>query len=774
MAITANHALALLLNGAISRVQYCTILETALGASRRVIAARNGTVFRNCALTGAFTVNGQGAITNIGITSGTTVSLAANLSTGSSTLRIEGNGNWIMGTLGLSGSGCDFIISTNPTTTNGFAFTTIAITPPAALPITADDSIDIMSIQLGAPGAMQTLAIAEQLYAGMSVDTASTQKRWVTEPITVPAWTRDTSGVESLVPGQVVTLRAMPGLDSNGRADIWFFADPVHDAAGSFDTGQAPKTSSNRLFGKIEMAVTLNGVAQTLWDGTTTYTCNIQRATSMRWQSAGVPWNVTTSHINSLIAAGKVMKHKSQGLLHNLSPIDSYPEQLAYKPFKTFGNRNQNAEVGDVLRGAAQGGERDSVGFCHEAFARMVAEVGTHSNEAYATANRVTTLKNLAESVAQLCIAGGVLDSGGRLIDPGGDPNGPFVFHNPDISATFVGKLMPFAGLDGTANASNGTWDVSHLPNLVSYYAFNVCNDPFHLFQVQAMAVAAIGATTNSGIRRGIDGRTNIIISDEDRGHWWGIKALVEAIAITPSGTMPKPFRDKAFFQAALTNTLNSIRTRIVGKRTTYAEKICDDWGCLVTHETTFLENGNRYKAIHNLSADYGNMVVCHIRRLGITEADDIAIWHARNLMRRLTAGGNYYDTPVIYAGNNMGPGVIDNVSIVVGPEFGTDLPYTDMAGYRAWYPEPGKHTGTVTYDEWYTAKSGNDVGNYTFLTMGSANCYKHMVAQGWITNEQIAFDAAAEETALIARLGGPIGAPVNPPKIYTKNTFAF
>lgn len=134
MTITTNSALNQLLGAPVSKTGWCATLEEALTSDRRVIAAHNGSIFRNCALTGAFGIE-NGNITSLGLVSGTIVASAADLSTGSATLQIDGGGHTLVGSLGLPGSGSDFILSANPTSANGFAFGAISILAPAHLPI---------------------------------------------------------------------------------------------------------------------------------------------------------------------------------------------------------------------------------------------------------------------------------------------------------------------------------------------------------------------------------------------------------------------------------------------------------------------------------------------------------------------------------------------------------------------------------------------------------------------------------------------------------------
>lgn len=147
MTLRTNPEFANLLNAsATSNSAWSTAFKNGLGATRRVrckIAPAGtaqadvftvGTEFRNAALTGEMTVE-AGVVTKYGRTSDLTVATAADLATGVAVLRIEGNGHWIEGTLGLANSGADFVFPVNPTTTNSIAvMPNLRIKPPPFLP----------------------------------------------------------------------------------------------------------------------------------------------------------------------------------------------------------------------------------------------------------------------------------------------------------------------------------------------------------------------------------------------------------------------------------------------------------------------------------------------------------------------------------------------------------------------------------------------------------------------------------------------------------------
>jgi hypothetical protein len=126
------------LDACTTKLQWANTVKSALGNSRRIRAFRDanaaavdpaatGTEFLNMGVTGDMTIT-AGNITGFGIASNTTVRLAADLATGASILRLEGNGHTIDYTLGLTGSGKEFTLPASPTGASnvGFAFSAAA------------------------------------------------------------------------------------------------------------------------------------------------------------------------------------------------------------------------------------------------------------------------------------------------------------------------------------------------------------------------------------------------------------------------------------------------------------------------------------------------------------------------------------------------------------------------------------------------------------------------------------------------------------------------
>jgi hypothetical protein len=141
---TYNSALDAQLDAATTKKQWCDIIIAALGATRTITCKRDaaanaadvfatGTTFFSAQVTGAMNVV-AGNLVTLGSTSAATTKLAADLATGKSVLRIEGNGNWIQGDFGLLSSSADFRVKRSPTSKSGLAFRDISISAPRHLP----------------------------------------------------------------------------------------------------------------------------------------------------------------------------------------------------------------------------------------------------------------------------------------------------------------------------------------------------------------------------------------------------------------------------------------------------------------------------------------------------------------------------------------------------------------------------------------------------------------------------------------------------------------
>jgi hypothetical protein len=144
----ASPALKTLIDGATSKNGASNAKKNGIGASPRLCCywdasasatdpAVSGSKFLDCAIAGPLFVDtATGVIKNFGATSDVVLHNSVDLAQGSAALRIEGNGNYLQYTLGLSGSGKEFTVPSNLTPGQPFAFSSAAtINPLASLPL---------------------------------------------------------------------------------------------------------------------------------------------------------------------------------------------------------------------------------------------------------------------------------------------------------------------------------------------------------------------------------------------------------------------------------------------------------------------------------------------------------------------------------------------------------------------------------------------------------------------------------------------------------------
>lgn len=110
--LTFNSSFGVALGAATSKLNWCEIFVAAMGSNRRLRffrssnsastgPATDGTEFMNVGLTGDITV-ASSEISGLGDAYDMQIRISADLLTGVSVMRLEGNGNWMQGTLGLS------------------------------------------------------------------------------------------------------------------------------------------------------------------------------------------------------------------------------------------------------------------------------------------------------------------------------------------------------------------------------------------------------------------------------------------------------------------------------------------------------------------------------------------------------------------------------------------------------------------------------------------------------------------------------------------------
>jgi hypothetical protein len=92
-----------------------------------------GELFYEASLKGPPRISSN-SVTNLGSSSNATTRASADLATGKSVLRIEANGYWIEGSLGLLTTACDFRVRQSPSATVGVSLKNVSISPPRHLP----------------------------------------------------------------------------------------------------------------------------------------------------------------------------------------------------------------------------------------------------------------------------------------------------------------------------------------------------------------------------------------------------------------------------------------------------------------------------------------------------------------------------------------------------------------------------------------------------------------------------------------------------------------
>ena len=147
MAITVSSGLNAAIAGTANKIDYVAAMISVLGVSRTMTCKRSasagdvwatGTTFY-AATCGGTMVGSAGALTSLGVVSAIATRLSADLSTGYSVVRIEGGGQWLQGTLGLTGSGADFILARSPSGLYSLMPSAACKIPaPASLPASPD------------------------------------------------------------------------------------------------------------------------------------------------------------------------------------------------------------------------------------------------------------------------------------------------------------------------------------------------------------------------------------------------------------------------------------------------------------------------------------------------------------------------------------------------------------------------------------------------------------------------------------------------------------
>jgi len=622
---------------------------------------------------------------------------------------------------------------TTTTTTTGTTTTTTTTAPKVAPTFLYPENETAIAgptgivVQCGQHGAPVTLEAVELLYSGMSIGFAgNTQSRWRMRPVTV-------SGIQ-FVP--------YVGLDSNGRVDVWIGA--------MFGTGTG-WTAINRERAALDLRISRNGTAFSLYGDGDTYSYNHQRGAWIRYESEPLPWNLTHDFIAAKQASGAIALHDTRNMTAVTENCNLVDEKPYYRPFGRFSDTvgSNNAPyydtrylIGTQYRSTSAGGERLDLGPVHEWFARLISEVGTNNNTSWLTAAKATTLRYVAEAAAQTPLAAGMLDpSTGRLLDPAATAMS--CHRNAGAWAPCSGIPQPGrTGYEKNDNAEmeyDSYWDTAHRPNVgVSYHAHQLSNDPWHLFLTQASAVACLAYGT--GNARGSDGKIPRATVEEERGFWWTLLSMVEAWKATPDGDMPKPFMSKADIAKWIDATLQWIRDSLMTDNAAYSSPM---WQAAKYWRIVYPFTMDGYSGdvfASPFMCDYGNWAMLRMLGCGYTKGRDVAEWKFEGARLRAQAGGSLY-------GGDKDTGAKGYIAQWIGFTTGT-LPYSDAATFKAAHPR--RSTALIEVDlsvmQWQYGRDMN-------MFHGVLNYIARTKAAGLAT---INWDPKAEALALVARHPGP------------------
>lgn len=249
-------ALTSALASAVNKTEWCNTLITALGATRQLVIKRadspddvwgTGTTILDAPVTGTMSAT-DGVVTGLGVIGDPTTQIAGSLSSGAAVMRIIGQDptNWVEGTMGLVGSGQDFVTRASPANANtGFGFLVSAgIAAPGNLPLTGG----------GGGGDLVLITTTEAVSSSGSAQ--SNVPFTFGQPFKQGDWNPTTHSLYAKVDGADVPIQAdavstfadgtarlavlttrLPSLPGNGSKAVEIYRGPTYSQpAGTFDT----------------------------------------------------------------------------------------------------------------------------------------------------------------------------------------------------------------------------------------------------------------------------------------------------------------------------------------------------------------------------------------------------------------------------------------------------------------------------------------------------------------------------------------------------------
>lgn len=438
------------------------------------------------------------------------------------------------------------------------------------------------------------------------------------------------------------------GRDTDGRVDVWFYLNF--------------STQANNVVVPLTTTITVDGQPQNLWGQGPSVLIRAVRSTLWRWQSRPRAWQF--NRIPDLANRFAVLRHSSGVFPLARNRTQAYFTKVpAGVPFTDTSGRVGGTQVGDFLRGASTGGERDTIGLIHEKHARVIEEV-LKGNMAYAQQSEPSLIL-IQELIGQFPGYFFFHVESGKVLDPTDSGQLGKVSWHRNARAAEGARYIPQAGTNGYKyGEGTGSWDIAH-PQNHHYLPYLLTEDPYYLLMTQMNATAAIGY----GTARNRPANYKGVMIEEERGLWWGLRNLWWAEALTPASGVPQPFLPRSFFTQGVDQTIAYVQTTYDSQ--SYQDQVQRFWGFAapVTTESKYLG----YSTFMN---DYGHEVLLWMFLAGRTPPQAFMMWKMQNLYNRVMLWGEYVTGYI---------GLVPGINTIVAPQKGTSLPYNSLDGYHQW-----------------------------------------------------------------------------------------
>ncbi|MGK2286863.1 twin-arginine translocation signal domain-containing protein [Pedomonas sp. V897] len=516
------------------------------------------------------------------------------------------------------------------------------------------------------------------------------------------------------------------GRDADGRVDVWFYL--------------AFSTQSNSVVVPLATTIAVDGKPVNLWGQGPNVTVRAVRSTLWRWQSRPRKWQF--ERIPDLVNRNVLLRHSSSGLSQARNQTQAYLAALGPGvPFTSVTGQVGGTMVGDFMRGASSGGERETIGLIHEKHARVIEEV-LAGNMAYAQRSEAS-LQLIQELIGQYPGYFFFHVDSGKVLDPSDSGQMGKVCWHRNAQAAVPARYIPQAGTNNYKyGEGTASWDIAH-PHNHHFLPYLLTDDPYYLLMAQMNATAAIGYGTARFRMPGYQG----VVIEEERGLWWGLRQLFWAEVLTPASGVPQPFLPRSYFTKAIDQTFTYVQSSYDSN--SYQDLIQRFWG-----NAQVVSTETKYWGYSPFMNDYGHEVLLWMYLAGRPIPQALMLWKFQNLFNRILLWGDYVTSYI---------GIVPGINAIVAPKTGTALPYNSLDTYHQWVTAQRKAAGLSELSR--TNPRINFSGSLHrdwHIVHGLLNLLKPARAKGL----PVRFDPAERLAALMAttidtRTGKPVVFPV-------------